>query len=118
MKIEIEYEEVERLKKEIAELTTEVNELKNKLSLVDEENVKDRAITIARDYSNKYLKGIFKKLGFNTDDKFYTPIESGFISGHIFSENWWDNNDITIEPSAQILGEFKTAYLKIGVITE
>lgn len=116
MKIEIEYEEIERLKAEIFRQKLEISRLEKSLSFLNEKDLKDRAEMVAHSEANKYISAVFKKLGFNQLEP-VDIIRFDFMQ-RFNKRDWYESDDITIEVGAHIVGQMRNAFLNIGVITK
>lgn len=118
MKIEIELQEVEALRRQINELEVANDILKGKLKDLDESDLKDKAIRLSYRLLDNYLAAVFEGLGFTQKYNDSTVIVKSDLERYL-GKNWWDNKDrIKFELGAEITTEFKRAFLKIGVMPE
>lgn len=113
MKIEIELSEVEYLRSELEIRKTEVKELETKLKELSEIELKQRAVSLSWRLLDNYLAAVFTHLGFNNKND--TVIVKENLE-HYLGKSWWNSERIKFELGATITTEFRTAFLKIGII--
>lgn len=112
MKIEIEAEDFLELKEELNRTRRDLNDMRQRLKECDPDLFNQKVHTEAWSLCDKYMSTIFEKLGFET--KYNRPIqwECGF---------WRGESDIskieglTVDLGANIEGEFRSAYLRLGI---
>lgn len=114
MKIEIELQEVERLRTQVLEQDAEIQELREKLSEINEGELKQRAIKLSKRLLDGYLATVFEKLGFDIKSD-GNVIYDDYLE-HYLGREWWKSDRIKVGVGANICHEFRRAYLKIGVL--
>jgi len=116
MKIEIELEEVERLKSQLQQREKEVNELEKKLKEFSEPELKQKAVRLSYRLFDSYMATVFKHLGFDEWEKnrvvFMDNLE------HWIGKDWWNSDRISVELGANVTTKFKKAFLSIGIVTK
>jgi hypothetical protein len=115
MKIEIEYEDIEKLKKQLVFSQNEVAELKAKMSLLSEDKLKQDAVNLSERLLNDYLATIFDKLGLTTNNR---PVNFECGLKAELGSSWWQSERLSVTIGATVTSEFKRAFLNIGVITD
>lgn len=117
MKIEIEYAEVENLKRQIERQEKEIKTLETELKSLDKNKLHSDAIELSRQMFNQYVTAIFAKLGF---------ADRGYACGVIFEDNlehwlgknWYTSDRLRITFGATVTETFKSAFLSLGIITK
>lgn len=118
MKIEIEFEEVQRLKLENQSQYIKIQELGEQLNSLNPTQLKSDAVGLAMDLFESYISSTFEKLGFEKPEGFYdrnVVAECGLQRLGKTSMFQSDKVQFTIE--AKIANDFRRAYLRIGLIT-
>jgi hypothetical protein len=110
MKIEIELEEVERLREQIKRLETEVERHENYRKNNSEEEYRRKAEMLGKTYLDCSLSRIFKELGFES----YSPIEFDGSFNRWHNSKWWEEEDLKINLGAEVTQSFARAFIKIG----
>jgi len=114
MKIEIEFEEVEALKKELARKEKLIKELEEELSKLDTKSLKEHAITLSKVLFDNYMNCVFLKLGF--EDKWHNgAVIFNDNLEHWLGESWWSSKRLDIRIEASISNQFHRAFLKLGI---
>lgn len=116
MKIEIEFEEVEAIRKRLEYQEQENERLCKKLDALDEKVLKKQAVDLSMKLLDEYVLRIFKGLGF----------ESGYMNRAVNFEGvdehlgspWWKRDDLDITIGVSIHKEFRSAFLNIGVVPQ
>lgn len=116
MKIEIELEEVERLRSQLQQREIEVNELKEKIKELSEPELNQKAVKLSYRLFDNYMATVFKHLGFEEWSRNSVIIKDDLE--HWIGKEWWNSDKITFEVGANVTTKFKTAFLSIGIITE
>lgn len=112
MKIEIEYEEVESLRKQIEFLMEERDRLQAEIKDLRPEELKRDADHYAHAVVKKCLSKIFASLGFEERSS-----DIHFDDSTSYSrKEWWKRDDIKIELGASVAESFRYAFLRIGVV--
>ena len=116
MKIEIEFEAVESLKREISMLQKDKIELEEKLKSLDESELKKQANDLARKIFGDVMNRIFEELGFE-DKTWLNDVDFGNLQ-HYLGANWWNSERLNIELGVTIINQFKGAFLRMGIKME
>ena len=116
MKIEIELEAVESLKREISMLQTDKRELEEKLKSLDESELKKQANDLARKIFCDVMHRVFDELGFE-DRIWQNDVNFGNLQ-HYLGNSWTSSERLNIELGATITNQFKGAFLRMGIKTE
>jgi len=114
MKIEIELEEIESLRKQIADLTRSKEFTEKRLYEARIEEMENKAIKLSRKLFNKYMQATFKALGFD-DNSFGDVVD--FDLGYNQDKKWFEQ-DITVTLSASVSEHFRRAYMTIGLLNK
>lgn len=114
MKIEIEYEEIERMKANILRLETKVVNLEANLKSFDPKALDAAAVDLAWVLFNSYMGAVFSKLGFDS----WEPIRKYNSLEHWLGKKWYNSDRLTIELEAHITTKFRNAFLRLGVMTK
>lgn len=115
MKIEIEFEEVEQLRKELYLARVESSELREKLNNLSEDKLKQDAVKLSERLFNDYMSAVFNGLGLQSDS---WPISFDCDLTHKLGKEWWKSDRLKVNIGATVTSEFKRAFLNIGIITE
>lgn len=115
MKVEIDIDELAQLKNTMYRTEQELSELKRQLKALDEEAIKESIKQSADNIFRAYVSKTFEHLGF-TNTIYNVNYQCGFQRDFY---NRWDLEvkDLKIELSADLSNEWKTAFLRIGVVT-
>lgn len=117
MKIEIELEDVEQLKWEIAHQKEEIAKLKEELKNLDKKELHKQAVTLSKILFNDYMTAVFSKLGFHEGwQRDSVNFENNLE--HWLGKDWWHSDRLTIGLRASISKEWKRAFLDMGIITK
>lgn len=120
MKIEIEFQEVERLRDEVRTQAGTIIQLKEELKSLDKKEIENKAVYLSMELFVEYMNLTFEKLGFKGDSM-------GFDKAVIFPENvnhwlgkqWYKKRDeIKVTLNAFITEEYRKAFLNMGIITK
>jgi len=116
MKIEIELEYVETIKKELDAYKQDNERLRKELSAFDKEKVEGEIKNLADAMFRSAISGVFSKLGFEDISDLrsmcFREIE------HWLGKYWWTSEKLDVTIGAQITNKFKGAFLALGVKTE
>lgn len=115
MKVEIDIDELTQLKNTLHRTEQELSELRSQLKALDEEAIKESIKQSADNIFRAYVSKTFEHLGF-TNTIYSVNYQCGLQRDFY---NRWDLEvkDLRIELSAELSREWKSAFLKIGVIT-
>ena len=124
MKIEIDFEDVERLKRDIKFKNEEIEKLKAELKSLDKDKLYQDAYDMAEILASKYIHLILISIGFK-DSQDYAHFTSNSIRFdrkflvYNLGKNWYDMKEkLNIEVGATITNTFKKAFVKIGIKPE
>lgn len=117
MKIEIEFEEVESLKKSIEKQKAEIESLENELKSLDNKQLKQDSTDLAKQMFDNVLLKVFEKLGFDKRTSILDNISFRELE-HYNGTNWWQHQDLKVTIGATITNEFKRAFLNMGIKTK
>jgi len=116
MKIEIELEYVESLKKDLDAFKKANEDLLKELSAFDKEKVEVEIKNLADAMFRSAISGAFSKLGFEDMSDLrsmcFREIE------HWLGKYWWTSEKLDVTIGAQITNKFKGAFLALGVKAE
>jgi len=116
MKITIDLEEVEALRKKIRNLESEKRELELKITNLDEKVLIDKAVRLSKRLFTQYIDLIFEKLNF--DQKADNSVSIDDLE-HYLGADWYNQREkIKMTIGADITNHYKTAFLRLGVIIE
>lgn len=115
MKIEIELEEIEALKKDIERLEFDNRNLMTQLEYLDEKELIDKAMRLSQELTIKCLGKIFEKLGFeNHTNMSDLPYRFNLRDG--YGKYWWNSDNIEVEISATITNKMRSAFIRVGIV--
>jgi len=116
MKIEIEFEEVDRMKREIAELKARNLELHSQLSELDKDKLEEKAVILSMKMFENVMGRVFEELGFKdrtcVDDINFIKLKRNLGS------NWWESLKLEVKIGASITNKFRVAFIGLGIIHE
>jgi hypothetical protein len=113
MKIEIELEQVESLKREITYLEKKNEEVEKKLKEYDLNQLESKAIRLATRLTEKYLTAICSKLGFSSS--YGGNVEFSNLN-HWVGKKWYEEDKkFEVKLSATLTEQLRYAFIKIGV---
>lgn len=116
MKIEIEFEEVERLRSQNTALEDKIAELKNKIQELKPDFLEERAIDLANQMFEEMTTAVFEKLGFDKKVMtFQKSIEFDCAILYKTGNRWWKHKDIQVNIGANISKEYRRAFIQIGL---
>lgn len=117
MKIEIELQEIESIKKGNDSLKKEIEKLKIELKSLDKEELRKQAVDLSRQMFENVVHRVFKELGFEKPFTLSNDINFRQLE-HWLGKDWWVHQDLEVEIGATITNKFKRAFLKLGIKTE
>lgn len=115
MKIQIEFEEVEAIRRRLEYVEGENNRLEKELAALDQRQLKENAIKLSKTLFNEYMSAVFKSLGFNA------WIDRGVqfnIHHDMLDKPWQRRDDLEVTVHASVSKEFRSAFLNIGVVPQ
>lgn len=115
MKIQIEFEEVEAIRRRLEYVEGENNRLEKELAALDQRQLKENAIKLSNTLFNEYMSAVFKSLGFNA------WIDRGVqfnIHHDMLGKPWQRRDDLEVTVHASVSKEFRSAFLNIGVVPQ
>ena len=121
MKIEIELSEVEALKQQIRRLSEEKKELEGNLKILDESELIKKAVELSKILLDKYMRCIFKKLGFDNDKESwgYSAVSFSDNLEHWIGHDWYNRpEEIEVTLGANISQKWANAFLLMGIRSE
>lgn len=116
MKVEIELEYIEQLKREINALHIDKADLSDKLKGLNEEKLKNDALDLAAHIFSESITRVFKEIGFS-DSVLYAPHNFREFE-RILGVNWYSSERLQIQLGAEINGEMRRAFLRMGIKNE
>ena len=114
MKIEIEFEEVELLKRKLSDSQKLARELKERLDVISESELKRKAIFLSYRLFDNYMRTVFNHLGFGDWEHGSTIVTDNLE--HWLGEDWYSSDRINIQVGAKVTNKFKKAFISIGII--
>lgn len=117
MKIEIELEAVESLKKDLAHKEEQIKKLEAELKALDSKTLKDQAVDLSKMMFDHYMNTVFRQLGFDNET-------GGWRRGsvvwkddleHWLGKNWYDSERLEINIEANISKHWRSAFLSLGI---
>lgn len=114
MKVEVEFSEIEDLKKELELSQKKVRELTYKLEDLSSQKLEEKAVELSLSLFENYMAAVFEKLGFNQNET-KTILIDRRLSPHIGAK-WWNKEKIQIEVGATITTSFKSAFVHLGIL--
>lgn len=116
MKIDIEYEEVEKLMKKIERLEAHNKEIEEAFDKLDVLNLKNNAVTLANKIFCEVFDMVFTELGFEPGQVPYPTINFHELE-HWMGAEWWKHKDkIKVELGATVSNRVARAFINIGIM--
>lgn len=115
MKVEIELTELEALRIQLRESEHQKELLERKLRQLSEPEITKKAVLLSYHLFDNYMGAVFKHLGFEKWQN-KSVIKVNDIE-HWLGKNWWFSDRLTIDLCANVTTKFKSAFLKIGIVT-
>ncbi len=113
MKIEVELEYVDELKKRIEELEQLNDKYKEALMSLNEHELIYKAKNLSYKLLNNYLKKIFKELGFDEVEEVKYRLDT---NDNNLDKVWYNRDDVEVNLNAEMSKKLTTAFISIGVI--
>lgn len=115
MKVEVELQELEKLRTQITKLSRENDALHNKLKELSELQLREAAVELSYNLFDSYMESVFKNLGFEKWIRQSVQIDKSLIAN--LGKNWFQHENIEFKINARICKDFKAAFLSMGVLT-
>jgi hypothetical protein len=114
MKIEIEFEEVENLKKQLERSEKRINELEILIKGLSPEELKKASSDLALKMFYQFTKKIFTEIGISCsfDSLHFENLP------HYLGQKWYESDKIEITFGAVITNKYKSAILRLGIKPE
>jgi hypothetical protein len=112
--IRLSVEDYDGMRKEIQLLSDKVREHELAFQNSRPEVLRQQAVNLAMALTNKYLKAIFKKLGFEQ----HGPAMVYFTHVKKLGDNWHASENFTAEISLVLMKELRQACIDLGVAKE
>ena len=114
MKIEIEFEEVEKIRRYNKQMEEKLEELGEKLRSLEEPKIKERIVNGSKVLFRAYFEKVASELGMDP-----AAWESVRFDGleHWVGAEWWKSDLIQVTLSANITSEWRSIFLSLGVKT-
>lgn len=116
MKIEIDADDLFYLKEKLKDKEVEIRELQDRLQKLNENEIMRKTKLQAWNYFEGYMALVFKELGFTENTRPITN-ECDFWR-HVNTNDFGKMDDVKVDIGVDILGEFRRAYLMLGVKTK
>jgi hypothetical protein len=113
MKIEIELQEVEKLKQTIKVLEEKLTIAEIKLEAFDEKQIDYKIKETAYNLFNNYMGLVFRELGFGKWNSRYVDFNDDVE--HWLGKRWYDTDKVSVEVRAVVSNKFKAMLLLLGV---
>lgn len=121
MKIEIEFEEVEALRKQIATKDEQIEKLTNYLQSLDSDTLKKQAVDLSKIMFHDYMESVFRHLGFKDNGKQLRSKRDSIVFEdnieHWLGKSWYDSDRLTVNLGANISKHWRRAFLRLGIKT-
>ncbi|MFH2144235.1 MAG: hypothetical protein ABIJ97_17545 [Bacteroidota bacterium] len=116
MKIEIEIEEIEKLKRTINELYAKNSALEGKIEQLKPVELKQKAVMLALNLTGTYLNATFKALGFNEKiDSLDYVFQLNENFNDLLDARVWEFPALDVKLNIHITEAMKNAFIKIGI---
>jgi hypothetical protein len=114
MKVEIELQELQKLKTNILILEEDKEKLQRKIKELNEDELIRKAVDLSWRLFANYQNAVFEKLGF--EQKEIITIETTADLKKELGVSWWNSERLKFNLGAIVTNEYRKAFLKIGVI--
>lgn len=117
MKIEIELEAVESLKKDLAHKEEQIKKLEAELKALDSKTLKEQAVDLSKMMFDNYMSTVFRHLGFDNDTGGWRrgSVDWKDDLEHWLGKNWYDSERLEINIGANISKHWRSAFLSLGI---
>jgi hypothetical protein len=113
VKVEIELQELENLRREVRILEDENEKLKRKVEDLNEDVLVRKAVDLSWRLFTSYQNSVFEKLGFDQEN--IITIETTSDLKKELGQSWWASERLNFNLGAIVTNEYRKAFLKIGV---
>lgn len=113
MKIEIEFDEVDKLKKRVEFLEFQNREKDIFIKSLDEDELKNKAAILAVNIARKYFLAVFKKLGFPDTHINSIDFQRPDYYKKWLGVEWHSADDLEVDLSVTISNSFKSIILRM-----
>lgn len=117
MKIEIELEAIESLKKELEYKDQQIQKLEAELKALDSETLKGQAVDLSKTMFDHYMTTVFRHLGFDNETGGWRrgSVEWKENLEHWLGKSWYDSERLEINIGANISKHWRIAFLNLGI---
>ena len=116
MKIEIELEAVESLKKELTDKEQQSQKLEAELKALDTKTLKGQAVDLSKKLFDNYMECVFKHLGFTDNGGWHRgSVDFKDNLEHWLGKSWWDSERLEINIGANVSKQWRSAFLSLGI---
>jgi len=116
MKVEIDLDDLENLKKQIRSLTQEKKELETELKMLDEKALKSKAVDLARKMYGGVMLRVYEQLGFK-DITGMGQVDFIELEDRL-GDKWYESEKLNVTLGATIIGDFRGAFMTMGIKTK
>lgn len=114
MKIEIELEYIESLKRQLDDAKMEANGLREKLNSLNEKELREEAVRLSFRLFEDYLHATFTHLGFDQEGVSSVVVRENLE--HWLGKSWYRSERVTFQLGATITTKMRKAFLQIGIL--
>jgi hypothetical protein len=114
MKIEIDLQELENLRRDVRIFEESNEELKRKFKELNEDELIKKAVDLSWRLFTDYQNSVFEKLGFEQTN--VITIETTADLKRELGVSWWNSERLKFNLGAIVTNEYRNAFLRIGVI--
>ena len=114
MKVEVELQELENLRRDVRILEDENEKLQRKIKELNEDELIRKAVDLSWRLFANYQNAVFEKLGF--EQKEIITLETTADLKKELGQSWWNSERLNFNLGAIVTNEYRKAFLKIGVI--
>jgi len=115
MKIEIEFEEVEALRRKLRAQEDKIDLLEKTIQSLSAHELRKKSLSLSYALLDRYLEGIFNKLGF--ENRPNESFRAAYNLNHYLGEDWPNSDKLEVVIGANITNKFKRAFLELGIKT-
>lgn len=117
MKIEIELEAVESLKKELEYKEQHIQKLEAELNALDSKTLKEQAVNLSKELFDLYMTTVFRHLGFDNEAGIWKrgSVEWKRDLEQHLGKTWYNSERLEINIGANISKNWRSAFLSLGI---